>query len=216
MVDCRETAVLEAASSADNAMDELDVARAVYGAYVTQTMVGERPSQRVRAAAAFLGMEGVRVRRYLSLHLAPSEIKAHFVAGKLGARIVEMLQGISTPNQLILARRLIERREGATAHHLVAGEVAKETVAKSWSEEALTFEAALLRAIDIVDPYLDAPRGRLMSIFRGAGSTLGRRSLIALLDDHIELLTTLKQTLESYRGDRQEKINGTRSLSDSS
>lgn len=218
MVDCRETAaVLESASCADNAVDELEVARAVYGAYVTQTMVGERPSQRVRAAASFLGMEGARVRRYLSLHLAPAEIKAHFVAGKLGARIVEMLQGMSAPNQLIMARRLIERHEGgAAAHQLVAAEVAKEGVTKSWTEEALALEAALLRAIDIVDPYLDAPRGRLMAIFQGAGSALGRRSLIAMLEDHIELLTSLKQILESYQGDRGRKINGTRSLSDSS
>jgi len=121
--------------------------------------------------------------------------------------VVEALQALSEPNQLIMARRLIANQTTTpTAFQLVSYETTREGGNnKAWSEEAATFEAAILKAIELLDDYLDAPRGRLMSIFRTAGGPLGRRTLVSLLADHIELLTALKELLENYGADQKGK-----------
>lgn len=203
MANSQLTGVLESVDSASQAEDELEIARQVHGLFELEAKAGEKPGTRLREVAALMGMAAARVRRYLALHVAPAEIKEHFRVGRLSGRVVEMLQALSRPNQLILARRIMSNDITLnSAHHLIAAETGAPVGRTGWSEEALALENAVLRAIDALDPYLDAPRGRLYATLKGAGGGLGRRALVALLDEHIELLGTLKQTIEHYTDTR--------------
>lgn len=195
MADTPEMAILKAADAAETAEDELDVASRVYGIYELQVEAGERPAGRVRETAAFLKMPGARVRRYVALHLAPLEIRELYKLGKLGTRTVELLQGLSGPNQRIMARRIINKSDFA-AQQVVKQELRGNDQSKSWAEPAIELEARLQRALEYLDDYLDMTPRLLRSTFAGAGGALGRRRIISLIDEQISLLTSLKQTLE--------------------
>ena len=93
-------------------------------------------------------------------------------------------------------RILANHDGGDSAQNHIAYEVSRAggEGPKQWSEEALLFEATLLRINDMLETYIDAPRGQLLSIFRGAGGAFGRRALVLLLEEQIGLLSTLKQT----------------------
>jgi hypothetical protein len=193
----QETGILKTAETAVTAADELELARSIHGVCELFADMGTRPIVRVRDAAAFVGLSAQRVRRYMALHLAPQPIKELFLEGRLSGRIVELLHAVSTQNQLILARRCLEGPKAAATAERSLELDARTQRAKSWTDDALEFEATLRRAMDLIEPYVEAPRGRLYATFRGAGSLFGRRSLIELVERHIEELTMLKQVLEA-------------------
>lgn len=198
-------AVVDVRAAADNAEgpeDELEVARLVHGVVETIAATGEKPPQRYAQAGAFLGMTGSRVRRYWSLHVAPQEVKAQYLAGRITARLVEALQSLMPANQLIVLRRVLKNSHGGDispwTRPLIEDERCKVRGRdlKTWCDASLAFENALLRASGILDHWVDAPRAQLVALLREAGNGAGRRRLVALIDEHISLLTTLRGVLE--------------------
>jgi hypothetical protein len=207
MADTPEMAILKAADAAETAEDELEVASRVYGIYELQVEAGERPASRISETAAFLKMRGTQVRRYVALHLAPPDIRELYRLGKLGTRTVELLQGLSGPNQRIMARRIIGKSDFA-AQQAVKHELRCIDSSKSWLEPAIELEGRLQRVMEYLDEYLDMTPRLLRNIFAGAGGALGRRRIISLIDEQISLLTSLKQTLEPGAATEAESIGG--------
>lgn len=192
---------------------ELEHARRVYGVFVAEASTGLAWGHRVARVAPLLHLTAAKVRRALALHMAPSSIQEMFLEGKLSGRQVECLQGLPEDNQLIVARQLIACRETAT-HATTVATVACELdrswgpPLRDWTDAAAEFEGALMRVNETLDDYIDAPKGALLEVFRGAGTDIGRRRIITLIEEQIELLSTMKQTLERAKGGS----NGTRAV----
>ena len=79
-----------------------------------------------------------------------------------------------------------------------------------WSGDARIFEHRLKKAIEFLDPYMDAPLQRLREIYLGVGSARGRRALLQLVERQISLLQTLKTALgriEAEGGQHAEDVS---------
>jgi hypothetical protein len=203
MVARRDLGIRDAADAATDAEGELEVARQVHGVYALLESTRATPTQRIQRTGGYLGMPTARVRRYLSLHFAPADIREMFLEGRLSARAVEILQGLKPENQRIVARQVIA--EASTTSLNASGHAVDQCATRGWTADARGFEKRLQDACALLNTYLDAPRGRLINTFTGAGGAVGRRSLIELIDRQMSLLETLKETLERVDGVAEEK-----------
>ena len=186
-------------------VDELEQARRVYGVFVAEAAVGLGWNQRIAQVGPLMALPAAKVRRLLALHMAPPRIQELFLEGKLAARQVECLQALPEDNQVIVARQLVAARE-KVSHMTTVASVSSELdqswgqPRRDWSDPAAEFEAALIRSGETLDDYLDMPQGALRDVFRGAGTELGRRRIITLIEEQIELLTAMKRALERAKG----------------
>lgn len=187
-------------SDSEHAEEELATAERVWRIYELQAQVGETPMHRIRETAAFTKFGAQRVRRYLALHHAPEGIKDLYRQGKLTSRTVDHLQALGAPDQLIMARRLLGKSQlGATMQ--LSEDYGLIRATKVWTGDATKFETVLRFTVEQLDEYLDASPRVLRETFTGAGGALGRRSIVGLITQQIELLEALRDTLENIKAE---------------
>lgn len=90
------------------------------------------------------------------------------------------------------SRELGDLDDAAAGHE----DGAEPAQSRRWTDDARIFEHRLKKAVEFMDPYMDASHQKLSAVYRGAGGAKGRKALIKLVEKQISLLGTLKHTLE--------------------
>lgn len=178
--------------------DPLAFSQVVHSLFTLHADVSGSPGQRVSEVANCLGIKTHQVRRYLALALAPDPIKELLREGKLGARAVVLMQGLSDHQQLELAHRLIAVGASSRAARCLLEQETRgpDERGRPWSEAATALERSLLNMVDQLETLTDLPKKSLVEICCTAGGALGRRSFLQLVRQVIENAEILQQSLE--------------------